>query len=55
LPGSSFLASHDRRIVFGLGSDPGPDALTIRWPSGRTQQAAALAPNRYHHLMEDKP
>ncbi len=53
--GSSFLASHDRRIVFGLGSDPGPYALTIRWASGRTQQAAALTPNRYHHLMEDKP
>jgi hypothetical protein len=49
--GGSFLASHDRRVVFGLGSsDAGP--LEIRWPSGRTQRVAGLAANRYHDITE---
>jgi hypothetical protein len=53
--GGSFLASHDRRIVFGLGSDEGPYTLTIRWPSGRTQALPPLPPNRYHRIVEEKP
>lgn len=51
--GASFLASHDRRIVFGLG--PGGNtnaALTIQWPSGRIQHLTGLAPGRYHDIIE---
>jgi hypothetical protein len=49
--GGSFLASHDCRVVFGLGSsDPG--ALEIRWPSGRFQRIEGLASGRYHDITE---
>ena len=50
--GGSFLASHDRRVVFGLGGDGVPGQLEIRWPSGRVQTVAALAPGRYHDITE---
>lgn len=53
--GGSFLASHDRRVVFGLGSNGGAATLEIRWPSGRKQQIPGLALNRYHHIIEEKP
>ena len=50
--GGSFLASHDRRVVFGLGGDGAPGQLEIRWPSGRIQTFAALAPGRYLNITE---
>lgn len=50
--GASFLASHDRRILFGGVTTPG--TLEIRWPSGRTQTIANLAPGRYHDITEPK-
>ncbi|MGH9326123.1 MAG: CRTAC1 family protein [Terriglobia bacterium] len=52
--GASFLASHDRRVVFGLGNDaPVPlPHLTIRWPSGNVQQISGLEINRYHKIVE---
>ncbi len=55
--GGSFLASHDRRVVFGLGSAGVPAELTIRWPSGRVQHLTGLTPGRYHDIIEpqDKP
>ncbi len=54
--GGSFLASHDRRVVFGLGAASAEQAaLTIRWPSGRQQRVTCLAPGRYHQIIEDQP
>ena len=55
--GASFLASHDRRIVFGLGRDDLDDALTVevRWPNGGFGRYAGLEPNRYHELVESRP
>ena len=52
--GGSFLASHDKRLIFGLG-EAGPDRVdvTIRWPSGRRQRLAGLRPNRYHAVVEE--
>jgi len=50
--GASFLASHDRRILFAGVTNPSP--LEIRWPSGRTQTIPALAPGRYHEITEPK-
>jgi hypothetical protein len=52
--GSSFLASHDKRIVFGLGRAPVPEALSveIRWPNGRVQKVSGLTPSRYHRIVE---
>ncbi len=52
--GGSFLASHDRRIVFGLGRGAIPDAIAveIRWPNGGFRRIAGLTPNRYHEITE---
>lgn len=50
--GGSFLASHDRRVVFGLGSQTPVGELVIRWPSGRVQHINALAAGRYHEIRE---
>ena len=53
--GGSFLASHDKRLVFGLGKD-GPDRVkaAIQWPSGRRQRLTGLRTNRYHVVVEDE-
>ena len=51
--GASFLASHDKRVVFGLGK-PVKDECTleIRWPSGTVQTVTGLEINRYHKIVE---
>ena len=51
--GASFLASHDRRILFGLGSSERQTVdVEIDWPSGRRQILADLPTNRYHQIVE---
>lgn len=52
--GGSFLASHDKRVVFGLGQEPVPKSLSveIEWPSNRVQKVFGLSPNRYHRIVE---
>jgi len=52
--GGSFLSSHDKRIVFGLGRVPSSESLSveIRWPNGQVQKVSGLAPNRYHRIVE---
>ena len=50
--GGSFLGSHDRRIVFGLGRDAVAGELEIQWPSGRVQHVSGLASGRYHDITE---
>jgi enediyne biosynthesis protein E4 len=52
--GGSFLASHDRRIVFGLGGETARAELEIRWPAGTVQRVAGLAAGRYHEMVEPK-
>ena len=51
--GGSFLASHDKRLIFGLGED-GPERVDaiIQWPSGRRQRLSGLRTNRYHVIVE---
>jgi len=51
--GSSYLSSHDKRVVFGLGKQP-PESvdLQIRWPSGQTQNLSGLKPGSYHLIKE---
>jgi enediyne biosynthesis protein E4 len=50
--GGSFLATHDRRVVFGLGKDTATPDIEILWPSGLVQSASGLAINRYHKIVE---
>ena len=55
--GSSYLSSHDKRLLFGLGktSDNVKVDIEIRWPSGITQAVPGLAMNRYHEIKEQSP
>jgi hypothetical protein len=52
--GASYLSSHDKRILFGLGKLPGNRTvdLEILWPNGTRQSVAALKINRYHEIVE---
>ncbi|HVH72217.1 MAG TPA: CRTAC1 family protein, partial [Candidatus Dormibacteraeota bacterium] len=51
--GSSYLSSHDRRVLFGLGKNaPESLELQIRWPSGRTQVVPNPKPGAYHLIRE---
>jgi hypothetical protein len=53
--GSSYLSSHDRRVLFGLGDHSAqPVDIDIRWPSGKEQRISGLQLNRYHKLIEPR-
>jgi hypothetical protein len=53
--GSSYLSSHDRRILIGLGPTPEADSVMveIRWPNGLKQKLPKLLLNRYHKILEN--
>ncbi len=48
----SFAASNDPRILFGLGSSEGIEALQIDWPDGKTETFPAPPPRRYSILRQ---
>ena len=53
--GSSFLASHDKRVIFGLGGGKEPTGeinLEIRWPDGTMQTVSGLQRNQYHKFVQ---
>jgi hypothetical protein len=51
--GASYLSSHDRRVVFGLGNAPaGLLRLDIRWPNGNEQTVSDLKQNQYQRIVE---
>jgi enediyne biosynthesis protein E4 len=52
--GASYLSSHDKRVVVGLGdvSDSTEPAVEIRWPSGMVQHLSNLKRNRYQRVVE---
>ncbi len=50
-PASSYLASHDPRVLFGLAGAARIDGIVVRWPDGSTERFGALAPGRYHDLV----
>jgi hypothetical protein len=54
--GGSYLSSHDKRLIFGLGPNaPQQVSAEIVWPSGQHQTARGLAPGRYHKITEAEP
>ena len=57
LGGGGFLSSHDRRVLFGLGSGAPAESYTIevRWPNGGFGRYDGLQANRYHVLTEPGP
>jgi len=52
--GGSFLASHDPRMVLGIGQRTKIDMLEIKWPqpSGAVERFAALPLDRYITIVE---
>jgi hypothetical protein len=52
--GGSYLSSHDKRVLFGLGNLPANRSVDIEivWPNGQTQVATALKINRYHQITQ---
>jgi len=52
--GSSYLSSHDKRVLVGLGHLPAGTNVTaeIRWPSGTLQKLSKLEINHYHYIKE---
>ena len=52
--GGSYLSSHDKRVLFGLGNLPSGQNvnLDIVWPNGEKQTVNSLAVNRYHQITE---
>jgi len=50
--GSGFCAQNQRRLHFGLGPSAAVDKVVVRWPSGKTMELPAPAPNRVHELKE---
>ena len=50
--GFSYLSDADGIIHFGLGTDPAPVEVEIRWPSGLKEAFRALTPDRFVTLTE---
>ena len=52
--GTSYLSSHDKRLLFGLGkqADGSKVDVKIDWPSGARQVVKSLAINAYHQITE---
>jgi hypothetical protein len=52
--GGSYLSASDRRILVGLGGASRAERVTVRWPSGRSQEFQGLEGGRGWRLHENK-
>jgi len=50
--GSSYLSQNDLRQHFGLGQHAKIDSVEIRWPSGRVESLANVAPDAIYTVVE---
>jgi hypothetical protein len=52
--GSSYLSSHDKRVLFGSGNLAASHFVDVEivWPNGWTQVASSSRINRYHRIVE---
>ena len=52
--GTSYLSSHDKRLLFGLGKQAHGSKVDVQidWPSGIRQVVKSLTINSYHQLTE---
>jgi hypothetical protein len=53
--GSSFYSQHSLTLHFGLGAARTVDAVTVRWPGGKTEEWKSLAVNTLCALTEGEP
>ncbi|HWB09912.1 MAG TPA: CRTAC1 family protein [Pirellulales bacterium] len=51
-PASSYLSSSDPRIHFGLGKSTVLETVTIRWPSGRTEELHDVTADQIVRITE---
>ncbi len=49
--GGGFMAQDDLRPLFGLGREPGPVTIQIRWPDGRLQNEIIQKVDRYLRIQ----
>lgn len=52
--GSSYASTHEPLLVFGLGKDPSPCDVTVRWPGGGTQSLRGVATGQSLTVVEDR-
>jgi hypothetical protein len=54
--GGSYLASHDPRVVLGIGARPKIDWVEIKWPlpSGRVERFTDLTTGQYTTVLEGR-
>ena len=50
--GGSYLSSHDRREILGLGTAASAEWIEIRWPGGTVDRLEDVAPGAYHTVRE---
>ncbi len=50
--GTSYLASHDPRLLIGLGEVSSVENVHIRWPSGTEQDFGTLEGGAYYRIVE---
>ena len=50
--GSGFSSQNQRRLHFGLGTDPTMEKVVVTWPSGRRRTMENVALNVYHRVEE---
>ncbi len=50
--GGSYLSSHDRREILGLGPASDAEWIEIRWPSGTVDRLEGVTPGEYHAVRE---
>jgi len=50
--GSGFAAQNERRLHFGLGTNPQIEKAIILWPSGEVQTLGHLAPDQLYNIKE---
>jgi hypothetical protein len=53
--GSGYCSASDLRPNFGLGLAALADRITVRWPSGQTQDLERVAANQLLEVTEPKP
>jgi enediyne biosynthesis protein E4 len=50
--GSGFAAQNDRRLHYGLGTNPQIEKAVIRWPSGKVQTIENLVAGKLYNVKE---
>lgn len=48
----SYASANDPRVLVGLGTASGIQEVKVRWPDGQRESFNALAPGRYHTVLQ---